>query len=134
MSQVGLQQQRRLRSRVVTLKRKRDYGDENEDEDEDGATTRKQHQKVKRTPRRVSLKTVLPSPSEGRPRPAPVSSTTDQELAQARKESAKAVLDSILADKNASSTVKLYRYPIRDWQVHARIDFCLLSPFLSLSV
>jgi len=47
---------------------------------------------------------------------------TDQEIAQVRKESANAVLRSILADKNPTNTVKLYQYNIRLWQVCKYLD------------
>jgi len=74
-----------------------------------------------------------PTTSEDSHRPFPVSSMTDQELAQARKNSAKAVLYTILADKNASSTVKQYQYAIRQWQVTLSrsqfLFFCLSAIF-----
>ncbi|KAG0360434.1 hypothetical protein BGX24_005568, partial [Mortierella sp. AD032] len=52
----------------------------------------------------------------------PMSSMKGQELTQARKESANAVLKSILADKNASSTLKLYQYNLRLWQEQENVE------------
>lgn len=108
------------------------------------ATNRKQNQGAKRKPgssfltpaakrrRRVqSLHVDQPTPREDLHRPCSVLPMSEKEFAQRRKESARAVLDSILADLNASSTVKQYQNHIFKWKVgFSRSFYTLMSIIL----
>ncbi|KAI7816625.1 hypothetical protein BC939DRAFT_35135 [Gamsiella multidivaricata] len=61
----------------------------------------------------------------------PISSMTEQELAQARKDSANEVLRSILEMNPVSSTIRLYRTHLRVWKVRAFTCVCIFFLFMS---